>query len=212
MERAEILEAIEVRYGELAKESCSLSCGGAIKHSQVEPGERCLDLGCGRGNDLVKLAEISGPGGHVFGIDISKAMLKEAEKLVNNSGLENVSLIKSGLDRLPLKAESLDLIISNCAINHVSDKQAVWNEIYRTLKPGGRFVVSDIYALTPVPEEYRADPAAVAECWAGSVTREDYLEQLSRAGFRNLEILKESRPYPKGAVSVVSWTIRASKG
>lgn len=211
MNKGKLLDAVEVRYGKLAKESCSLSCGGAIRHSKVEPGDSCLDLGCGRGKDLLSLAEIAGPGGHVFGIDISGQMLKRAEKAINGAGLQNVSLIKSEFETIPLKDGSLNLIISNCAINHASNKQAVWNEVYRTLKVGGRFVVSDIYSLTPVPEHCRTNPEAVAECWAGSVTKEDYLAQLAGAGFKAIDVLEESKPYPKGEISVVSWTISAVK-
>lgn len=211
MKKGELLEAVEVRYGKLAKEGGSLSCGGAIRHCKIEPGESCLDLGCGRGKDLLKLAEIAGPGGHVFGIDISNKMLKCAQKMINEADVQNISLIKSDLETIPLKDETLNLIISNCAINHASNKQAVWNEVYRTLKDGGRFVVSDIYSLTPVPEHCRNSPEAVAECWAGSVTREDYLSQLAGAGFERVDILEESSPYPKGEISVVSWTISAFK-
>jgi len=98
-------------------------------------------------------------------------------------------------------------VISNCTINHAADKQAVWNEVYRMLKPGGRFVVSDIFSSLPVPEEYRNDPEAIAECWAGSVTREEYVAQLAAAGFNDVQILEESEPYEKGKIEVTSWTI-----
>lgn len=212
MKKSELLEAVEVRYAKMAKDDgSSLSCGGAIRHSRVEPGDSCLDLGCGRGKDLLSLAEIAGHSGHVFGIDISAEMLKRAQKMVNKAGVQNISLIKSDLETIPLKDEALNLIISNCAVNHASNKQAVWNEVYRTLKEGGRFVVSDIYSLTAVPEHCRNSPEAVAECWAGSVTREDYLGQLAKAGFEAIDILEESKPYPKGEISVVSWTITAIK-
>lgn len=211
MNKGELLEALDVRYSKLAKEGGSLSCGGAVRHSEVEPGEICLDLGCGRGRDLLSLAEIAGPGGHVFGIDISREMLKQAQKEIDRAGAQNISLIKSDLESIPLKDETLDLIISNCAVNHVSNKQALWNEVYRTLKVGGRFVVSDIYALTPVPAHCRNNPEAVAQCWAGSVTREDYLTQLATAGFEAVEVLEESSPYARGEIMVVSWTISAFK-
>jgi ubiquinone/menaquinone biosynthesis C-methylase UbiE len=87
----------------------------------------------------------------------------------------------------------------------------VWDEVYRVLRKGGRFVVSDIYSLQPVPDKYRNDPEAVAECWAGSVTREVYVSQLEQAGFKDVQILEESDPYEKGSIEVVSWTILGIK-
>jgi ubiquinone/menaquinone biosynthesis C-methylase UbiE len=122
-----------------------------------------------------------------------------------------VDFIKSELSSIQLPDKTADLIISNCTINHAQDKQAVWDEIYRILKKNGRFVVSDIYSVTPVPEEYRNDPVAVAECWAGSVTKSEYFKQLHRAGFDRVEILEESKPYAKGKVEVVSITLAGSK-
>ena len=115
------------------------------------------------------------------------------------------------LEQIPLENEIADLIVSNCTLNHVSNKLKVWEEIYRLLKNGGRFVISDIYSSEPVPAEYADDPEAVAECWAGSVTRDEYLKIIRNAGFRNVRILEESRPYPKGKIEVSSFTISAVK-
>jgi ubiquinone/menaquinone biosynthesis C-methylase UbiE len=96
-------------------------------------------------------------------------------------------------------------------LNHVSNKIKVWAEIYRLLKNGGRFVISDIYSSEPVPEEYANDPEAVAECWAGSITRTEYIEIIKQTGFKNFKILEESQPYPKGKIEVSSFTITAKK-
>ena len=106
---------------------------------------------------------------------------------LNGLVLTNVEFINSSLEKINLADSIADLVISNCTINHSSDKQAVWNEVFRILKKGGRFVVSDIYSVNPVPEEYRNDPVAVSECWAGSVTRDEYLEQLQKAGFSSIK-------------------------
>ncbi len=203
--------AINLRYSELAESSCCLSCGGAIQHAEAEKGEVCVDLGSGRGNDVIRLAEEVGPEGRAIGIDISEGMLKKAERNAEKLGVKNAFFFKSELENLPLDNCSVNLVISNCSINHARDKQAVWNEISRVLVGDGRFVVSDIYSTTEVPEEYRNDPEAVAECWAGSVERGVYLEQLLRAGFSELTILEESQPYEKGKIQVVSWTIRGRK-
>ena len=109
-------------------------------------------------------------------------MIRKAVSTAEKLGVTNVEFIQSPLEKINLKDNSADLVISNCTINHSADKQAVWNEIFRILKKGGRFVVSDIYSLIPVPEEFRKDPVAISECWAGSVTREEYFDHLKYAG------------------------------
>lgn len=149
------------------------------------------------GNDVLRMAEEVGKEGFVYGLDISDGMLQKAESTAVKLGIENVKFIKSELEHIPLEDNSIDLVISNCTINHATDKQKVWNEIFRVLNTNGRFVVSDIYSLQPVPEQYRTDPEAIAECWAGSVTRLEYLDQLAKAGFKKIEILEESAPYKK---------------
>jgi len=204
-------EAINVRYSGLAESCCSLSCGGAFDKSGPLPGEICVDLGSGRGNDVIRLAEQVGIGGYVYGIDISEGMIAKAQKNLEKFEIKNAEILRSNLESLPLGDKSVDLVISNCTINHAEDKTAVWGEIYRILKKGGRFVVSDIYSLEPVPPEYRTDPAAVAECWAGSVTRDEYISQLAEAGFTEVEIVDESVPYDKGKIKVASWTIRGRR-
>ena len=199
---------INKRYSKLAEESCCLSCGGAIDYSKAQLGEYCLDLGSGRGTDAIRLAGEVGPNGLVFGIDISEGMLLKAKATAEKLGVKNVKFMQSELENLPIDSKTIDLVISNCTINHATNKQKVWNEIARVLKSGGRFVVSDIYASDTVPEEYRNDPEAIAECWAGSVTREVYMDQLAQAGFKDVEILEESKPYPKGKIEVSSFTLR----
>jgi ubiquinone/menaquinone biosynthesis C-methylase UbiE len=203
---------INKRYSSLAEDSCCLSCGGAINYSKAEAGEVCVDLGSGRGTDVLRLAEEVGETGFVYGIDISDGMLKKAESTAAKLGTKNVNFIKTELDSLPIEDKTVDLVISNCTINHVADKQKVWNEIARILKRGGRFVVSDIYSSKPVPEEYRNDPQAVAECWAGAVTRQEYMDHLKNAGFRDIEVLEESAPYPKGKIEVSGFTVFGKTG
>lgn len=203
--------SINLRYSQLAKTECCLSCGGALNFSKVKPGEICVDLGSGRGTDVLRMAEEAGDNGFAYGIDISDGMLTAATENAAKFGVDNVKFIRSELEKIELPDQTADLVISNCTINHAADKMAVWNEIYRILKKGGRFVVSDIYATSQVPEEYRNDPVAVSECWAGSVTRDEYLETLSIAGFQSITILEESKPYPKGKVEVSSFTIAGER-
>jgi len=201
------VKAIDLRYSELAETSCCLSCGGAANHAEPKPGEICVDLGSGRGTDVIRMAEEVGTTGHVYGVDISGGMLEKARKTAAKLGVENVTFLEAELEAIPLEDQSVDLVISNCTINHAADKEAVWEEIFRILKKGGRFVVSDIYSTEPVPAQYRNDPEAIAECWAGSVTRDEYVMHLADAGFKDVRILEESEPYEKGSIKVVSWTI-----
>jgi ubiquinone/menaquinone biosynthesis C-methylase UbiE len=202
---------INKRYSELAESECCLSCGGAINYTDPVDGEVCVDLGSGRGTDVIRLAEKVGPAGFAYGIDISEGMIRKATETAARLGVKNVKFISSPLESIALEDGIADIVISNCTINHASDKQLVWNEIFRILKNGGRFVVSDIYSTASVPEEYRNDPVAVSECWAGSVTRDVYLGQLNSAGFSSVTVLEESAPYDKGKIKVASWTIAGSK-
>jgi SAM-dependent methyltransferase len=203
--------AIDKRYSDLAESNCCLSCGGAINYSEPKAGDVCVDLGSGRGTDVIRLADIVGPQGFVYGIDMAESMIRKSIELATKLSKTNVKFIQSNLEELPLPDNSVNLIISNCTLNHVTNKQLVWNEIYRVLKPGGSFVISDIYATEKVPDEFHNDPVAIAECWAGAVTREEYLDQIKKAGFTSLEIFEESTPYPKGKIFVVSWTIKSKK-
>jgi arsenite methyltransferase len=202
---------INKRYSELAETSCCLSCGGAINYSEALPGEVCVDLGSGRGTDVLRLAENVGEAGFAYGIDISDGMIRKATETAKRMGITNAEFIHSPLEKIKMDDNVADLVISNCTINHAADKQAVWNEVFRILKKGGRFVISDIYATDSIPEEYKNDPVAIAECWAGSVTREEYLEQLRTAGFSSVRIIEESAPYAKGKAMVSSWTLSGEK-
>ena len=202
---------INIRYSELATSDCCLSCGSAANLSDPQPGEVCVDLGSGKGTDALRLADKVGTSGFVYGVDISDGMIASSNKLAERLGVKNVLFIKSDLESITIPSNTADLIISNCTINHVSNKQSVWNEIFRILKKGGRFVISDIYSTNEVPEEFKNDPVAIAECWAGAILKDQYLAIINEAGLSNINILEESAPYPKGNTEVVSFTIAGEK-
>lgn len=205
------VDAINKRYTFLSEKTCCLSCGGAINHAKAVAGEVCVDLGSGRGNDVIRLAELVGETGFVYGIDISEGMIAKAKANLQKFDVKNADILYSDLEKLPLPDNSVDVVISNCTINHATNKQSVWNEVARVLNTGGRFVVSDIYSTFPIADEYRNDPEAVAECWAGAVTRAEYFETLEKAGFSEIKILEESKPYEKGHAEVASITIFGKK-
>lgn len=205
------VKEINNRYSELAESECCLSCGGAINYAEPLPSEICVDLGSGRGTDVLRMAEAVGKNGFVYGIDISDGMLEKARKNAEKFNVTNVKFVQSELEKIDLADSTANLVISNCTLNHATDKQAVWNEIHRVLKKGGRFVISDIYATYSIDEKYKNDPLAVAECWAGAVTKSEYFHHLENAGFKTVEILEESAPYLKGNAEVASFTIAGKK-
>ncbi len=205
------IKEIDKRYSGLAESECCLSCGGAVNYADAKEGEVCIDLGSGRGTDVLRMAESVGSSGFVYGIDISEGMIEKAKQNAEKFSVKNVRFMKSQLEKIDLPDNTADLIISNCTINHANDKFEVWSEVYRLLKPGGRFIVSDIYSLNPIAEEYKNDPVAIAECWAGAVTKEEYFRDMEFAGFKSVDIIEESKPYPKGKTEVVSITIAGIK-
>ncbi|TVQ12292.1 MAG: methyltransferase domain-containing protein [Bacteroidetes bacterium] len=204
-------QAISRRYDELSGQECCLSCGGAINYADIQPGFQCADLGSGKGFDVLKMATIAGPEGFAWGVDVSDAMMDTARENAQKLKLANVAFIKSELENIQLDTETLDLVLSNCTLNHSLDQGAVWKEIFRILKYGGCFVVSDIFSLEKVSDKFRNDPEAVAQCWAGAVTKEEYFNNLKTAGFDAVEIIEESKPYQKGEIHVCSFTIKGFK-
>ncbi len=134
-------------------------------------------------------------------------MLDKARKTAEKTGISTATFLRAACEEAPLPDSSVDWVTSNCVLNHASDKSEVWREIARILRPGGRFVVSDIYAVEPVPEIYRTDPAAIAECWAGASLKADYLTTILAAGLVDIQILEEITPYEKGKAIVAGFTI-----
>jgi ubiquinone/menaquinone biosynthesis C-methylase UbiE len=205
------LDAVEKRYSSLASQTCCLSCGNAAAYAGVQNGETVCDLGSGRGTDVLKLAEQIGESGMAYGLDISSGMLETAEKTAKRLGYTNAVFLQSNLIVFPLQDVSIDVIVSNCTLNHVQEKQKTWDEIFRVLKKEGRFVISDIYATAPVPQEFAADEKCVSECWGGAVTKDEYLHIIKNSGFSEIRIIEESDPYKKSEVDLVSFTIAGIK-
>jgi SAM-dependent methyltransferase len=208
---AAIETAVTVRYAGLACCSTSLSCGRALDHAAVVAGETVVDLGCGRGQDVIRAAGRAGPGGRAIGVDATDEMLEQARRNVPPF-VANASFVKSDLADLDLPDGFADVAISNCTINHARDKRAVYAEIHRILRAGGRFVVSDVVAEEELPESVRNDPAAWAACYGGAIPEDDYLAAIRGAGFDALEIIERTGPYEKGGVQVRSLTLKGTKG
>jgi ubiquinone/menaquinone biosynthesis C-methylase UbiE len=204
---AGLSSAIQERYTGLASCCSSLSCGNALGLAAPTNGEVFVDLGCGQGRDVLRAAGMVGASGRAIGIDMTEAMLAAARQSAPPF-LSNATFVRSDLAAIDVPDASADVVISNCTINHAPDKAAVYREIHRVLKPGGRFVVSDVIAERELPESVRNDPAAWAACYGGAIPEVEYRAAIEAAGFRNIEVLHRSEPYEKGGVLVRSLTIR----
>ena len=167
----------------------SLGCGNPTALGSLYEGETVLDLGSGAGLDVLLSAKRVGPSGKAYGLDMTDEMLAEANANKAKSGLTNVEFLKGHIEDIPLPAASVDVVISNCVINLSADKDKVFSEIFRVLRPGGRIAVSDIVTTKPLPEEVRKNLLAWAGCVAGALTDEEYKAKLAEAGFTDVEVV-----------------------
>ena len=166
----------------------SLGCGNPTALAELKPGEIVLDMGSGGGIDVLLSARRVGPTGKAYGLDMTDEMLALAEENKRKSGLMNVEFLKGEIENVPLPANSVDVIISNCVINLSGDKDRVLAEALRVLKPGGRFAVSDVVIKGEVPVEIRRNMELWVGCVAGALGEEEYTDKLNKAGFENVEI------------------------
>ncbi len=166
----------------------SLGCGNPTALAELKAGETVLDLGSGGGIDVLLSAKRVGPTGMAFGLDMTDQMLALAEENKRKSGLTNVHFLKGEIEAIPLPANSVDVIISNCVINLSGDKDQVLKEAFRVLKPGGRFAVSDVVVRGEVPAALRKSMELWVGCVAGALSDQDYLAKLTAAGFENPDI------------------------
>lgn len=168
-----------------------LGCGAPIALLELKPGETALDLGSGAGIDAFLAAQEVGPEGRVIGVDMTPQMVERARKNAASAGHGNVEFREGRLEALPVDDGTVDAVTSNCVINLVPDKAAVFEEVARVLKPGGRMVVSDIVLERPLPEAVRTDIAAWVGCISGALRREEYIGLVESAGFGAVEVLKD---------------------
>lgn len=166
----------------------SLGCGNPTALAELKPGETVLDLGSGGGIDVLLSAKRVGPTGTAYGLDMTDPMLALAQENKAKSGLSNVHFLKGEIEHIPLPANSVDVIISNCVINLSADKDRVLREAFRVLKPGGRFAVSDVVVRGDVPESIRRSMDLWIGCVAGALRDTDYLAKLQAAGFEDAAI------------------------
>ena len=169
----------------------SFGCGNPLAFAGVQPGDTVLDLGSGAGFDLLIASDVVGPEGRVIGVDMTDEMLAAARANAERAGKLNIELRKGTIEKLPVDDASVDWVISNCVINLSPEKERVFAEIARVLKPGGHFSISDITAER-IPEGLLAHPAAHCACVSGAISQGDYIAGLQQAGLVRVEVAERS--------------------
>ncbi len=168
-----------------------LGCGAPLAAAALQEGETVLDLGSGAGFDAFLAAQAVGSSGRVIGVDMTDEMLAKARANAERAGMRNVEFRRGYIEALPVDDASIDAVLSNCVINLVPDKAAVYREVARVLRPGGRMVISDVVLNEPLPEVIAADVAALTGCVAGAALRDQYLATIAAAGLTEIEILSD---------------------
>src|ERR671925_354243 len=185
----------------------SLGCGNPTAVADLRPGERVLDLGSGGGIDVLLSAKRVGPTGRAFGVDMTDEMLALAQRNAADAGATNVEFLKGHIEALPLPAESVDVVISNCVVNLAADKAAVFREIARVLRPGGRIGIADIVAEDHLTADERAERGSYAGCVAGALSVSEFREGLEAVGLADVSIT----PSHDVADGMISAIVRATK-
>jgi arsenite methyltransferase len=179
-------------YSELdgyeAEADLGLGCGIPTKAAALMPGDVVLDLGSGAGNDVFVAAREVGQTGRVIGLDFTPEMIDKARANARSIGASNVEFVLGDIEAMPLETESVDVILSNCVLNLVPDKRRAFDEMYRVLRPGGRFCVSDVVSRSQLPVHVLNDERSYAACVAGAIPQSDYLALLGEAGFADVNV------------------------
>ena len=168
-----------------------LGCGLPTQYAGIQKGDTVIDLGSGAGNDCFVARHETGVEGKVIGIDFTPEMINKARTNAEKLGFNNVEFREGDIDDMPVSDNVADVIVSNCVLNLVPDKPKVISEIFRVLKPGGHFSISDVVLVGELPPSLRQDAEMYAGCVAGAIQKEDYLKYIKDAGFENLKLQKE---------------------
>ncbi|MFQ5866579.1 MAG: arsenite methyltransferase [bacterium] len=239
MKRTEIKNEVKKRYGQFAEQgssccpnySCcdigysidevkdlpsdisefSLGCGNPVALADIREGEIVLDIGSGGGLDVFLASKKVGPKGKVIGLDMTEQMVEKAKQNAKKGNYNNVEFKLGEAEDIPVKDNSVDLVMSNCVINLVPDKEKAYQEIYRILRPNGKFVISDLVTEKELDESIRNNSEKLVACVGGALTEKGYIGAIKRSGFKNVNILKKSTMVVSG-VKVLSETIRGEKG
>lgn len=168
-----------------------LGCGLPTQFAKIKKGDVVIDLGSGAGNDCFVARHETGETGKVIGIDFTPAMIEKARANAETRGFNNVEFRLGDIEHMPVSADSANVVISNCVLNLVPNKSNVFQEIFRVLKPGGHFSISDIVLTGELPEKIKSAAEMYAGCVASAIPKEEYLRYIQKAGFKNLTLQKE---------------------
>jgi SAM-dependent methyltransferase len=168
-----------------------LGCGLPTQFAEIKKGDVVIDLGSGAGNDAFVARHETGETGKVIGIDFTPAMIDKARANAEKLGFHNVEFRQGDIEKMPVTANTADVIVSNCVLNLVPNKQEVFKEIYRVLKPGGHFSISDIVLVGQLPQQIRSAAEMYAGCVAGAIQKNEYLSMIEGSGFKNIKLQKE---------------------
>jgi SAM-dependent methyltransferase len=186
-------DAYQDTSGYVDEADLGLGCGVPVEHAGLQPGQTVLDLGSGAGLDVFVARHEVGETGHVIGVDMTAEMVAKARENAKNLGFDNVEFRLGEIESLPVVSDSIDVVISNCVLNLVPDKQRAFAEIFRVLKPGGHFCISDIVSSRELPEWVQAIADAYAGCVSGAIPKDDYLGLVRDSGFSRIEVASERR-------------------
>ncbi len=215
--------------GYVATADLGLGCGLPTEFAQIKPGNTVVDLGSGAGNDAFVARSIVGETGRVIGIDMTEPMLEKANRNVKALGFTNVEFRLGDIENMPIENDTADVVVSNCVMNLVPNKQKAFAETFRIMKPGGHFSISDIVLKGELPENIRSAATMYAGCVSGAQQKEEYLQTIKDAGFINIAVqkdreinipnellvkyisLEEALAYRKSGAGIFSITVYAEK-
>lgn len=222
-------DAYKAVDGYVADADLGLGCGLPTQHAGTKPGDVVLDLGSGAGIDAFVARRIVGESGRIIGVDMTPEMLSRARENAAKLGYDNVEFRAGEIEALPIDDASIDVVVSNCVLNLVPNKAGAFAEIYRVLRPGAYFCVSDIVATGMLPEPIRKAAALYVGCVAGALPRDEYLRLIKEAGFEAIDVA-EAKPidmpddvliphldsaglaaFRRSCISLLSITVRANK-
>lgn len=206
-----------------------LGCGLPTQYAEIVSGNHVLDLGSGAGNDCFVARTIVGETGSVIGLDFTDAMLEKAKINLEETGFKNIDFVKGDIEAMPFNNNKFDVVISNCVLNLVPDKQKAFSEIYRVIKSGGHFCISDVVLTGELPEKLQEAAELYAGCVSGAILKEEYLDVIKQQGFTHIEVAKEKeieipnnillnyitedelRAFKRNKVGIYSITVKGTK-
>lgn len=170
-----------------------LGCGLPTEHAKIRQGDVVVDLGSGAGNDCFVARSLTGPQGKVIGLDFTPAMIAKAQENAAKLHYENVHFVQGDIENMPMANDTADVVVSNCVLNLVPDKEAAFSETFRILKPGGHFSISDVVIAGDLPPELQQAAELYAGCVSGAIAKDLYLKLIKEKGFTNITLQKEKK-------------------